>query len=154
MEFCWPFCDVGTNDQEPRMVYLSCSHEQMQPVFEQFGVRTWLRGDIPFAFRTLPPNFHPSLVLPVAKDPNSSALSAVMNDRRKGRARRTRSAVEDQSRRDSALRRQRGKELFVRHWVGALHRDSECRIRNAFNPDYLPLTHERCGVCYSNIPNC
>src|SRR5579862_3602216 len=52
---------VGGNDQSPRMIFLSCSHGQMQPAFKQFGFRTWLRKDIPFAFRTLPPNFDASL---------------------------------------------------------------------------------------------
>jgi hypothetical protein len=52
---------VGETDQKPRTVFLSCSYLDMQQVFEQFGFRPRLKGDLPFAFRTLPPNFDPSL---------------------------------------------------------------------------------------------
>lgn len=52
---------VGGKDQSPRTVFLSCSHLEMRRVFEQFGFKPWLRGDLPFAFRTLPPNLDPAL---------------------------------------------------------------------------------------------
>jgi hypothetical protein len=52
---------VGGKDQSARTVFLSCSHLEMRRVFEQFGFKPWLRGDLPFAFRTLPSGLDPSL---------------------------------------------------------------------------------------------
>jgi len=46
---------VGANDHSPRTVFLSCCHREMRKVFEQFGFRPRLRGEIPFGFRELPP---------------------------------------------------------------------------------------------------
>jgi hypothetical protein len=52
---------AGGKDRSPRTVFLACCHLEMQQVFERFGFKRWLRRDLPFAFRTLPPNFDPSL---------------------------------------------------------------------------------------------
>jgi hypothetical protein len=48
--------EAGSKDERPRTVFLSCCHAEMRRVFEQFGFRTkpW-GGDLPFAFRTIPP---------------------------------------------------------------------------------------------------
>jgi len=51
---------TGAKDRSPRRVFLSCCHSEMRQVFEQFGFRPRLRGDLPFAFRTLPPHLDPS----------------------------------------------------------------------------------------------
>jgi hypothetical protein len=51
---------AGGKDQGPRRVFLSCCHSEMGQVFKQFGFRARLRGDLPFAFRTLPPHLDPS----------------------------------------------------------------------------------------------
>lgn len=47
--------EAGREDRSPRTVFLSCCHSEMQPIFEKFGFRTWLREDLPFGFLTLPP---------------------------------------------------------------------------------------------------
>jgi hypothetical protein len=51
--------DVGANDRRPRTVFLSCCHREMRRLFEDFGFRTnpW-RGDLPFAFREIPPRLN------------------------------------------------------------------------------------------------
>jgi len=51
---------VGDKDQRPRTVFLSCCHSEMRQVLEQFGFRPRPRGDLPFAFHTLPPQLNPS----------------------------------------------------------------------------------------------
>jgi hypothetical protein len=51
---------VGAQDQRPRLVFLSCCHAEMRRVFEQFGFRPRLTGDLPFGFRKLPPDVDPS----------------------------------------------------------------------------------------------
>jgi hypothetical protein len=52
---------AGGKDPKPRTVFLSCCHSEMRLVFERFGFRPrpW-RGELPFAFRTLPPQLDPS----------------------------------------------------------------------------------------------
>lgn len=47
--------EIGRKDRRPRTVFLSCCHSDMQRVFEAAGLRRWLRGNLPFGFRTLPP---------------------------------------------------------------------------------------------------
>lgn len=47
---------VGGEDRRPRTVFLSCCHAEMQKVFEAGGLSRWLRGNLPFGFRTLPPD--------------------------------------------------------------------------------------------------
>jgi hypothetical protein len=47
--------EIARDDQHPRTVFLACCHRDMCEVFESFGFRQ--RGDLPFAFRTLPPRF-------------------------------------------------------------------------------------------------
>jgi hypothetical protein len=48
---------VGGNDRSPRTVFLGCCHPDMRRVFEQFGFRPG--AELPFAFRTLPPQLDP-----------------------------------------------------------------------------------------------
>ena len=50
---------VGGKDQRPRTVFLSCSHWEMRRVFEQFGFKQRLSGNLPVAFRMLPPHLDP-----------------------------------------------------------------------------------------------
>ena len=45
---------AGGKDQSPRTVFLSCCHSEMRQVFEQFGFKPRLRGDLPFAFDASP----------------------------------------------------------------------------------------------------
>jgi len=47
--------EAGQNDRTPRSVFLSCSHSEMRPIFENFGFRKWFREDLPFGFLDLPP---------------------------------------------------------------------------------------------------
>lgn len=52
---------VGCNDREPRTVFLTCCHTEMQQIFRGFGLREQSGGDLPFAFRTCPPHVDPCL---------------------------------------------------------------------------------------------
>lgn len=50
--------EIGRSDRHPRTVFLATCHPGMQQVFEQFGFRIPRKeGDMPFAFRNLPPEF-------------------------------------------------------------------------------------------------
>jgi hypothetical protein len=48
--------EVGREDTEVRPVFLTSSHPQMQQIFEDFGFHRASGKDLPFAFRTRPPN--------------------------------------------------------------------------------------------------
>jgi hypothetical protein len=53
--------EIGRSDRHPRNVFLASCHPGMQQVFEEFGFRAPRKeGDMPFAFRTLPPEFDKS----------------------------------------------------------------------------------------------
>jgi|SRR5579863_617683 len=53
--------EIGRTDRHPRTVFLASCHRGMQQVFEQFGFRIPRNeGDMPFAFRNLPPDFYES----------------------------------------------------------------------------------------------
>jgi hypothetical protein len=53
--------EIARDDQKPRTVFLACAHRGMRRVFESFGFRQRPgQGDLPFAFRTLPPGFDAS----------------------------------------------------------------------------------------------
>lgn len=47
---------IGGEDQRPRTVFLSCCHSEMRKVFDASGLSRWLRGNLPFGFRALPPD--------------------------------------------------------------------------------------------------
>jgi hypothetical protein len=47
--------EVGRKDTQPRTVFLTCSHSEMKKIFQAFGFREQPGGDLPFAFRTQPP---------------------------------------------------------------------------------------------------
>lgn len=53
--------EVGREDQEPRAVFLVSCHSEMQRIFQKFGFWEQWRGDLPFAFRTRPPQVDLSL---------------------------------------------------------------------------------------------
>jgi hypothetical protein len=53
--------EVGRKDTQPRTVFLSCSHSEMKNIFQTFGFREQRGGDLPFAFRTHPPQVDLSL---------------------------------------------------------------------------------------------
>jgi hypothetical protein len=53
--------EVGHKDQEPRTVFLACCHSEMKKIFQKFGFREQWGGDLPFAFRTRPPQVDLSL---------------------------------------------------------------------------------------------
>ena len=46
--------EVGSKDEQPRPVFLTCSHPEMKSIFLAFGFREQPGGDLPFAFRTHP----------------------------------------------------------------------------------------------------
>jgi hypothetical protein len=53
--------EIARDDQHPRRVFLACCHQDMRQVFESFGFRHRPgEGDLPFTFRTLPPQFEAS----------------------------------------------------------------------------------------------
>jgi hypothetical protein len=53
--------EIGRRDRHPRTVFLTSCHPGMQQVFEEFGFAIPRKeGDMPFAFRTLPPEFDKS----------------------------------------------------------------------------------------------
>jgi hypothetical protein len=47
--------EVGREDQEPRAVFLVSCHSEMKKIYQEFGFWEQRRGDLPFAFRTRPP---------------------------------------------------------------------------------------------------
>jgi hypothetical protein len=53
--------EVGRKDQQPRTVFLACCHSEMKNIFQKFGFRDQRGGDLPFAFRTPPPQVDLSL---------------------------------------------------------------------------------------------
>jgi hypothetical protein len=52
--------EVGSNDDDARTVFLTCSHREMQEIFQKFGFRGQKSGDLPFAFRRQPPQVETS----------------------------------------------------------------------------------------------
>lgn len=53
---------AGAHDQSPRLVFLSCCHAEMKAIYQQFGFRPRLSGDLPFGFRVLPPGLDPASI--------------------------------------------------------------------------------------------
>jgi hypothetical protein len=53
--------EAGGKDEEPRTVFLACSHQKMKTIFEEFGLQEQRGGDLPFAFRTQPPQMETGL---------------------------------------------------------------------------------------------
>jgi hypothetical protein len=52
--------EAGRKDRDPRTVFLICCHSEMKTIFQDFGFQEQ-RGDLPFAFRTPPPEIDLSL---------------------------------------------------------------------------------------------
>jgi len=50
--------EAGKNYQATRGVFLSSCHPEMSAVFEAFGFRRWMRPDLPFGFRNVPPGLN------------------------------------------------------------------------------------------------
>ena len=63
-------------EYEPRAVFLVSRHSEMKKIFREFGFWEQRRGDLPFAFRTRPPQVDLSLAPPVG----SSILVAGTTD--------------------------------------------------------------------------
>jgi len=53
--------EVGAKDEEPRTVFLAVSHQEMRTIFDEFGFREQRGEDLPFAFRTQPPQVETGL---------------------------------------------------------------------------------------------